>query len=367
MQATPNRPYPPLHILVTGLPNTGKSTLINALRVYGMGYGSARGSKRVATVGKEPGQTLALSGMIKVVDTETVALQHVYGSTRLLDTRQSQLAAETPVARLLRSMNVRLKVFVMDTPGLLPPNIPNPHVGVKLALAGCVPDDSSGMRGADSYLLCEYLWWRMRERWHIAEQVLRAIDYRHGREATARSTVAATGDDTLPSVDDLLRHFARQHYAKKGRRLPEASGKQLSAMDMDVATGAFLKLWRTGDLYRKMQLLPSSSTTATGRQAAIAKDLWRVTMLDDDFAAGQEHVEAWFKRKYHGASDGEEAVATGAAQTTMRTTHNHLIYRPEIPTMATTTKLGAMNVTDDEMLNARERQKRRRQSVKRRR
>lgn len=106
-----------LRALVVGMPNAGKSTLLNRLR--GQGKSTPGGSSRVARTGAEPGVTRKIG---------------------------------TPV-RILAGDQDSEGVFVLDTPGVFVPYVPDAEAMLKLTLAGCVKDGLiSGVTVAD-YLL----------------------------------------------------------------------------------------------------------------------------------------------------------------------------------------------------------------------
>ncbi|KAJ2745294.1 Mitochondrial GTPase 1 [Coemansia sp. BCRC 34301] len=84
--------YPQFSIMVVGMPNVGKSSLINALRRTGINRGKA------ASTGAKPGVTRAVSSKIRVL--------------------------EKPA------------VYLLDTPGVMMPHIPDPMTAIKVALTG---------------------------------------------------------------------------------------------------------------------------------------------------------------------------------------------------------------------------------------
>ncbi|CAO2583772.1 Mitochondrial ribosome-associated GTPase 1 [Lemmus lemmus] len=96
-------------IMVVGVPNVGKSSLINSLRRQHLRTGKA------ARVGGEPGITRAVTSRIQV--------------------------CERPL------------MFLLDTPGVLAPRIESVETGLKLALCGTVLDHLVGEETMADYLL----------------------------------------------------------------------------------------------------------------------------------------------------------------------------------------------------------------------
>ncbi|KAL4222477.1 Mitochondrial GTPase [Mactra antiquata] len=97
------------NIMVLGIPNVGKSTLLNKLL-------EAYTTKRsVATVGALPGVTRSVMNKVKV--------------------------------------NFDPETYVVDTPGILNPKITNVDVGMRLALCDCIPNHLIGKDVIVDYLL----------------------------------------------------------------------------------------------------------------------------------------------------------------------------------------------------------------------
>ncbi|XP_062096329.1 short integuments 2, mitochondrial-like [Humulus lupulus] len=88
---------PTLLVMVVGFPNVGKSALINSIHQITSSYFPAQGKNKRATVGPLPGVTQDIA---------------------------SFKIAHQP------------SIYVLDTPGVLVPSIPDIETGLKLALAG---------------------------------------------------------------------------------------------------------------------------------------------------------------------------------------------------------------------------------------
>ncbi|EOB02958.1 Mitochondrial GTPase 1, partial [Anas platyrhynchos] len=97
------------NIMVIGVPNVGKSSLINSLRRLHLRKGKA------TAVGGEPGVTKAVLTRIQV--------------------------CETPL------------MYLVDTPGVLPPKLGDVETGMKLALCGAIRDHLVGEDIMADYLL----------------------------------------------------------------------------------------------------------------------------------------------------------------------------------------------------------------------
>ncbi|RHZ75754.1 hypothetical protein Glove_209g50 [Diversispora epigaea] len=105
--------YPFVTVMVVGMPNVGKSSIINSMRRLGVHRGKA------ARTGANPGITRAVSNTtIKVLENPTV--------------------------------------YLIDTPGVMIPHIPDPVCSLKVALTGGIMDHLS-----DEEVIADYLLWRL--------------------------------------------------------------------------------------------------------------------------------------------------------------------------------------------------------------
>ncbi|WOH06474.1 hypothetical protein DCAR_0625902 [Daucus carota subsp. sativus] len=105
---------PTLLIMVVGVPNVGKSSLINSIHQIAATRFPIQKKKKRATVGPLPGVTQDIAGY-KI--------------------------AHQP------------SIYVLDTPGVLVPSIPDIETGLKLALTGSVKDSVVGEERIAQYLL----------------------------------------------------------------------------------------------------------------------------------------------------------------------------------------------------------------------
>ncbi|KAF9581067.1 Mitochondrial GTPase [Lunasporangiospora selenospora] len=96
-------------VMVVGMPNVGKSSLINSLRRIGVKKGKA------APTGAIPGITRTVAGTIKVLDSP--------------------------------------KVYLIDTPGVMVPHISDPITAIKVALTGAISDHLFDEEVIADYLL----------------------------------------------------------------------------------------------------------------------------------------------------------------------------------------------------------------------
>lgn len=150
------------------MPNVGKSSLLNALRAVGMNRGKA------AITGGQPGVTRSISTSVQVVD----------------------------------------GVYLLDSPGVFIPYVPDQEAMLKLALCGCVKDSI-----ISSTILADYLLFRLNQ---IAPTV---YEQYHGPT-----------DDVISLLEAVARKTGR---LQKG-----------GTPDVDAAASWVIQRWRDGKLGR---------------------------------------------------------------------------------------------------------------------
>ncbi|NXY08527.1 MTG1 GTPase, partial [Pteruthius melanotis] len=172
------------NILVIGVPNAGKSSLINSLRRLHLKKGKA------TAVGGEPGITKAVLSKIQV--------------------------CEKPL------------MYLVDTPGVLPPRLGDVEMGMKLALCGAIRDHLVGEDVMADYLL-----------YSLNKQQQFGYVQRYGL------------GQACDHIEPLLKHMAlTQGRTQKVKVLTGTGNVNMMMLNYSAAAYEFLRDFRAGRLGR---------------------------------------------------------------------------------------------------------------------
>ena len=162
-------------VLIVGIPNVGKSTLINKLRGYHLRLGG-----RPAPVAARPGWTKAVGERIRVCDDPCI--------------------------------------YLLDSPGISVPQISDMHSGMKLAACGTLQDHLVGLDHICDYLL---FWLNNHHCFDYVERMgldtpedngavmLAKAAIKAGKFKTVKDVSKSSGHKTIPNLDYMGHRFLK--------------------------------------------------------------------------------------------------------------------------------------------------------------
>ncbi|XP_057540454.1 DAR GTPase 2, mitochondrial isoform X5 [Amaranthus tricolor] len=131
-------------MMLVGIPNVGKSALANSLHQIGRISATEKGRLKHAVVSPLPGETKEISGL--KVESHSDGFNNVFIFPSLFRLNHY-------VAILGFQVASHPNIYVLDTPGILPPQIIDVNVNANFALTGAFTDSLAGEKVLAQYFL----------------------------------------------------------------------------------------------------------------------------------------------------------------------------------------------------------------------
>jgi ribosome biogenesis GTPase A len=201
--------FPYLQVVIVGLPNVGKSSLVNNLRNFSLS------KEKIMAVGPQAGVTQRIQ-------------------TRVL-------ISQDP------------KVYVVDTPGIFDPYVSTPLQGLKIALTGASKDSLY-----DKIHVADYLLFRLNSSKHLRNKWFKSIDVNHSDDIIRVLAEIAQKLGFLKQKIGKNKQILQEEKVKwdgydVALNLPESKSSLKDSekdLDLDRAAGWMIEMFRKGKFGR---------------------------------------------------------------------------------------------------------------------